>query len=314
MKSDFDTYVQNLKGTLQTTGFAIAEKEVNYGRQLIVTSAQEKAVLCVYNGKKGYKLVWGQGESAVKDTCSKLLAGEQAVSGKAAAPHIIFAGNKNFHGLWAGSDESGKGDYFGPLVVAAVCLNKEQATALVQIGVKDCKELTDKKILALANSIKEKAQAFSVLSLKPAAYNKRYAELHTHGENLTLLLSSGHFHALSKVLQQEPDCKWVLIDQFTKKTSLLEMLKEKWPQLEHVQQQPRAEEDIAVAAASVLARAAFLECMQELAVQAGLEEIPKGAGPTVNACAKKVMTKVGPEGMANYVKLHFACSKAIGIR
>jgi ribonuclease HIII len=81
-----------------------------------------------------------------------------------------------------------------------------------------------------------------------------------------------------------------------------------------VQQQPRAEEDIAVAAASVLARAAFLECMQELAIQAGLEEIPKGAGPIVNACAKKILAKVGPENMANYVKLHFACSKTIGLR
>jgi ribonuclease HIII len=121
------------------------------------------------------------------------LATEQAVSGKAAAPHIIFADSKNFNGLWAGSDESGKGDYFGPLVVAAVCLNKEQATALVQIGVKDCKELTDKKILSLATAIKEKAQAFSVLSLKPAAYNMRYAELHTQGENLTLLLSEWSF-------------------------------------------------------------------------------------------------------------------------
>lgn len=314
MNSDFDTYVQKLKAILQQTGHEIAEKEINYGRQLIVTSADEKAVLCVYNGKKGYKLVWGQGESALKDTCSKLLATEQASSGKAAVPHIIFADSKNFKGLWAGSDESGKGDYFGPLVVAAVCLNKEQATALVQIGVKDCKELTDKKILALARSIKEKAQAFSVLPLKPAAYNMRYAELHTQGENLTLLLASGHFNALSKVLEQEPACKWILIDQFTKQTTLLEKLSKNWPQLEHVQQQPRAEEDIAVAAASVLARAAFLECMQELAAQAGLAEIPKGAGPAVNACAKKILAKVGPEGMANYVKLHFACSKAIGLR
>jgi ribonuclease HIII len=314
MKSDFDTYFQKLKNILKSTGYAIAEKEINYGRQLIVTSSNEKAVLCVYNGKKGYKLVWGQGESSVKDTCSKLLATEQASTGKAAAPHIIFAGSKNFDGLWAGSDESGKGDYFGPLVVAAVCLNKAQAAALLQIGVKDCKELTDKKILALATVVKEKAQAFSVLPLKPAAYNKRYAELHTQGENLTLLLTSGHFNALSKVLEQEPACKWVLIDQFTKKTELLEKLKKNWPQLEHVQQQPRAEEDIAVAAASVLARAAFLECMQELAIQAGLEEIPKGAGPIVNACAKKILAKVGPENMANYVKLHFACSKTIGLR
>jgi ribonuclease HIII len=311
MKTDFESYLRQVKQQLVPSGATITEKPLNYGRQLLVTKGQEKVVICVYHGKKGIKVVWGQTESALQKQCQNLLGeagGQGTVPG---VPGIFFAGAENFTDWWAGSDESGKGDYFGPLVVAAVCLQKSEAGKLIAAGVRDCKELTDKKILTLAALIKDTTPRYAVLVMKPAAYNRRYAELQERGQNLNNLLISGHYNALSKVLQQQPACRWVLIDQFTPDLTLVRQLRQDYPQLQTVRQKPKAEADIAVAVASVLARAAFLQGLQELAVRAGLPELPKGAGPQVTETAAELVRSQGRAALGQYVKLHFANSRAL---
>ena len=311
MKTDFESYIQQVKQQLVPSGATITEKPLNYGRQLLVTKGQAKVVICIYHGKKGIKVVWGQNESLLQQQCQELLGGTWEQGDAAGAPGILFAGEKNFTDWWAGSDESGKGDYFGPLVVAAVCLQKSEAGKLIAAGVRDCKELTDKKILTLAALIKETTPRYAVLVMKPAAYNKRYGELQARGQNLNDLLISGHYNALSKVLQQQPACQWVLIDQFTPALTLVRQLRQDYPQLQTVRQQPKAEADIAVAAASVLARAAFLQSLQELAARAGVPELPKGAGPQVTEMAAELVRQQGKEELGQYVKLHFANSRAL---
>ena len=310
MKSDFAAYVEQIKTQLQASGALLTEKPLNYGQQLVLTRGQDKVVLCIYNGKKGFKLVWGQQENALKKSCQELLAVVAGSSGTA-GPGILFDGQAGFEDWWAGSDESGKGDYFGPLVVAAVCLQKKEAAALIAAGVKDCKELTDSKILTLAAQIKNITALYAVLVMNPAAYNKRYAGLKAQGLNLNTLLASGHYQALSQVLQKQQRCRWVLIDQFTPDLTLVHRLRNDFPQLQTVRQQPKAEADIAVAAASVLARAAFLQNLQELAQAAGVTELPKGAGPQVTEEAARLAQVYGKEALAKFVKLHFANTKAL---
>lgn len=311
MNNNFEEYLDEIRTKLLTSEADIVEKPLNYGRQLILTKGNDKAVLCVYNGKKGYKLVWGQQVNSLSQLCQNILQQDQELKVDLSVPRVIFQDWPGFNGLWIGSDESGKGDYFGPLVVAAVCLQEQEAKALIAAGVKDCKVLTDKKVLALATIIKNIAPNHCVLTMKPQVYNSRYAEIRAQGLNLNALLANGHLNAIGGVLKLRPECQWVLIDQFTREQVLLHQLQINYPGLRTVHQQPRAEADIAVAAASVLARAGFLNCMQELAKAVGLEDLPKGAGPQVNEVAQYLIRQHGQKILGQIAKLHFANTQTL---
>ena len=179
------------------------------------------------------------------------------------------------------------------------------AAKLAAAGVKDCKLLSDKKILELEDVIKANVIDFSVLELKPKVYNLRYAQVMAQGGKLNQLLGYGHVAALSQVLARQDDCHAALIDQFTTSLVNVRELTKRFPQCS-VKQQPKAESNLAVAAASVLARARFLRTMDELAQAAGEPQLPKGGGDGATACARRLAAKLGKAELANYVKLHFA--------
>ena len=189
--------------------------------------------------------------------------------------------------------------------MSAVVVDDSTAAKLAAAGVKDCKLLTDKKILELEDVIKSTVVDFSVLELKPKAYNLRYAQVMAQGGKLNQLLGYGHVAALSQVLARQDDCHAALIDQFTTSLVNVRELTKRFPQCS-VKQQPKAESNLAVAAASVLARARFLRTMDELAQAAGEPQLPKGGGDGATACARRLAAKLGKAELANYVKLHFA--------
>ena len=176
---------------------------------------------------------------------------------------ILLSDETGFSGIWMGSDESGKGDYFGPLAVASVCLDIAGGNALMAAGVRDCKSMTDTRILALKELIEETALAYTVLVMKPHVYNIRYGQVQQQGGNLNTLLALGHIAALKQTWQKYPQCRQALVDQFAKSDSIPEGVRTFAPEMQ-VWQRPRAEEDIAVAAASVLARAAFLQTIEDM--------------------------------------------------
>ena len=218
---------------------------------------------------------------------------------------ILLAGEPGFSGVWMGSDESGKGDYFGPLVVASVCLDVHGGEALLNAGVRDCKDMTDLKILSLKEEIEKAALAYTVLVMKPHAYNMRYEQVQQQGGNLNTLLALGHIVALKQTWQKYPQCRQALVDQFAKNDSIPEGVHAFAPDLQ-VWRRPRAEEDIAVAAASVLARAAFLQTIQEMGKEAGIGRIPKGGGEAATNAARRLVQKQGTKVLEHFVKLHFA--------
>ena len=292
----FSAYLAEAKAKLSAELPIAAEKKINYGYQYTVKLAEAKLTLNIYNGKKGLNIVYS-GDSALAERAAALLEGRKA---QAAAPATFVT-----DGLWAGSDESGKGDFFGSLVVAAVVVDNTTADRLRAAGVKDCKLLTDKKILELEAIIKASVVDYSVLELKPRVYNLRYEQVAAQGGKLNQLLGYGHVAALSKVLEKHEDCHSALIDQFTTSMVNIRALKQRFPQCD-VRQQPKAESNLAVAAASVLARAQFLHTMAALAAEAGVQELPKGGGAQATACARELAAKYGKEALRNYVKLHFA--------
>ncbi len=196
-----------------------------------------------------------------------------------------------------GVDESGKGDYFGPLVIAA-CYVAPFHEVLLE-GVTDSKKLSDKRALELAQVI-EATCPNSVIVVKPARYN----ELHAKMRNLNRLLEWGHAKAVENVLALEGvDCNLIVSDQFANPAGLRRIMGLKNISIE-LESRVRAEADLAVAAASVLARAAFLRNLEQLGDSIGVP-LPKGAGPVVDATAKNLVRARGPEVLVDIAKLHF---------
>ncbi len=147
-----------------------------------------------------------------------------------------------------GIDESGKGDYFGPLVIAAVFVTPTTQTDLSLMQVRDSKKLSDGRVREMAPDIRLLCP-HSIVAIGPQRYN----ELYTKIRNLNRLLAWGHARALENLLQQV-DCSLAIADQFGDEQLILNALQEKGKQIRLVQR-TKAESDLAVAAASILARA-----------------------------------------------------------
>ena len=196
-----------------------------------------------------------------------------------------------------GTDESGKGDYFGPLIIAGFFLPEGQADVLRELGVKDSKRTSDNRCREIAEVLKA-GYKHAVIAIGPEKYNELYDKL----RNLNRLLAWGHARAIENILEFV-DCVQAVTDQFGDKAWVLNALMKKGRTIELVQH-PRAEEDPAVAAASLLARAEFLKRLSFLSKDFGLK-LPKGASSMVEDAAVKLVERDGPEVLGKVAKLHF---------
>lgn len=196
-----------------------------------------------------------------------------------------------------GMDEAGKGDYFGPLCVAAIYAGGDGIKEMLHMGVKDSKRISDEGILKLAKNLRAKFP-YTVIRLFPLKYN----ELHGKFKNLNRLLAWAHAAALGD-LAVKTGCKKALLDQFAEKHVMENALKQKKIEVE-LAQKVRGEEDMVVAAASILARAAFLDGMKSLSEEYGIE-LPKGASHPVKEAAQKLIAKFGREVLEKVAKTHF---------
>lgn len=201
----------------------------------------------------------------------------------------------------AGLDESGKGDYFGPLVVACAYVDAEAAATLIKAGVKDSKAIkSDKKIRDLATAITRAVKGqFAVVTIGPEAYNRLYTQF----GNLNRLLAWGHARALENLLEKAPDCQAVLADKFGDERLIRNALLNRGRTVT-LDQRTKAESDVAVAAASILARNGFIHGLDRLGQEAGLT-LPRGAGPTITTCGQELVAKFGADALGKYAKTHF---------
>lgn len=201
-----------------------------------------------------------------------------------------------------GVDESGKGDFFGPLVVAACYVGPEHEALLS--GVMDSKKLTDLKALALAETIKRRCP-HDVLVLMPTKYNEVYAKI----KNLNRLLEWAHAKVIETVLEKQPS-QLAISDQFADPKGLQRKLDLKGVNVK-LESRVRAESDLAVAAASVLARAEFLRRLEQLSREHGCQ-LPKGAGTPVLKAGKLYVSTFGRERLGEVAKLHFKTVQQLG--
>ena len=202
-----------------------------------------------------------------------------------------------------GVDESGKGDFFGPLVIAGVLATNENSEKFIKEGIKDSKKLSDEKIIKLAGIIKANA-THSVVVIG----NEKYNELYEKFKNLNKLLAWGHARVIENILEKQ-HCEYALSDKFGKDNLIKEALLEKGQKI-HLDQKVRGEEDIAVAAASVLARAEYVNRMQTLSNRYEIE-LPKGASDKVLIKAKEFVNLYSREKLKHIAKLHFKTTTQI---
>jgi ribonuclease HIII len=200
-----------------------------------------------------------------------------------------------------GVDEAGKGDFYGPLVIAGAYVNPALARELIALGVKDSKSVgSDKKITELAEGIRQiLGRRCSVVKIGPEAYNRLYKQFH----NLNRLLAWGHAQVIENLKKAVPDCPRALSDQFAHPRLIEQSLARKKVDIV-LEQRTKAESDPAVAAASILARAAFVASLETLGKPFGAP-LPKGASAQVKAHASKLYRERGLEMLASVSKTHF---------
>jgi len=202
-----------------------------------------------------------------------------------------------------GIDESGKGDYFGPLVIAGVFATPDQEQQLKAAGVRDSKLLSDTKATSLSAQIRSTC-VHTLVVIGPERYNSLYGSF----KNLNRLLAWGHARAIENLLEQVA-CDRVIADQFGDERFLNNALMAKGRSVKLIQK-PRAEEEIAVAAASIVARAEFLRRLQELSSRHGVA-LPKGASDAVITAGKGFVQKHGAEALGQVAKLHFRTTERV---
>jgi ribonuclease HIII len=208
-----------------------------------------------------------------------------------------------------GTDESGKGDYFGPLVCAGVYVDEKTAKILVANGVKDSKELSDAKNLELANKIMEICRdQYTIIEISPERYNLLYDQFRKEQKNLNFLLAWCHAKAIEELLLKV-DCEMAIIDQFADERIVNSKLQEKGRSLKIIQRH-KAERNIAVAAASVLARAKYLTKLSKLSKQYQIN-LPKGASESTIQAAKLFIAKNGLDSLPRVAKIHFRITNQV---
>ncbi len=201
----------------------------------------------------------------------------------------------------AGLDESGKGDFFGPVIAATVIAEKPAIDAWLKAGVKDSKRLSDPQILKLDGLIRKTSGAVAKTCF---CGMPKYNELMMRpGANLNRLLAWQHATALNLALN-EKWVPWGLLDQFSVQPLTQRELAKKNVRNFELKMRPRAEEDPVVAAASVVARAEYVRAMKHLSQRFG-GPLQKGAGARVKEQAAQIIQRFGAAALGDFAKLHF---------
>jgi ribonuclease HIII len=206
-----------------------------------------------------------------------------------------------------GVDESGKGDFFGPLVIAGVYVDRGIARKFMEAGIQDSKRIgSDARIRSLGDSIrKTQGAVHEIIVIGPERYNDLYEKF----GNLNSLLGWGHARVIENLLGKRPDCPRALSDKFAD-ARVIERSLLKLGRGIQLDQRTKAESDLAVAAASILAREAFIDWLDKRGKALGVK-LARGVSASVKQAAKDLVAKNGPEVLRQVAKVHFRTAHEI---
>ena len=280
--------VEVLRGVLERDGFEFSEKPYAH-----YSAKKGKLNVTVY--EKGPKvLVQGkETEDFVQFTLEPEVLGEARLGYEELHNPEMF--EPHF-----GIDESGKGDFFGPLVIAGAYVDQNSARALLDAGVMDSKKIAAGRITKLAEVIRSlPGVAHAVVSIGPERYNELYRSF----RNLNELLAWGHAKVISELVGKVPACPRALSDQFANPRVLERALAKQEIDLV-LQQRTKGESDVAVAAASILARDRFVRWLQDAEKEWDMK-FPLGAGEQVLQAGRSFFDAKGAEKLHLVSKEHF---------
>ncbi len=302
-KDKYDCY-GHMKDIFERNGIEVSPYgEINYGLQFSALISGSKCLIRVYESKKkGVSCDLSQ----IKNDENLRLIEELLESGDLKEEHkeaVTASKAEEPEAALIGTDESGKGDYFGPLVIAGVYADAGIKKRLKEIGAADSKTLTDSKIQKLAEEI-TKVCKFSVVTIGNQRYNEMYDEI----KNLNKLLAWGHARVIENLLEQV-DCSNALSDQFGSPELIKNALLTKGRKI-NLEQRPRAEENVVVAAASIMARNEYVKAMKKLSEEYDME-FPKGGSAMVVETAREFALSHGKEELSKVAKLHFVITEKI---
>lgn len=206
---------------------------------------------------------------------------------------------------WIGVDESGKGDYFGPITAAGVLVDTERLELLRPLILRDSKELTAARITSAAAEIRRICDgAYAVVTVMPERYNEFMAGT-SFGKNSQRILAWMHARCIEDILEKHQEVRYAVCDKFADESVIRRALMTRGRAIT-VQQHVRAEADPAVAAASILARDEFVRRMSQLETAAGCR-LPLGASDErgILEAARHIVAREGSGGLKKYAKLHF---------
>ena len=298
----------DIKKILELKKIVISDyKLINYGLQFTVTKNNWLGLIRIYQNKKGnLKIDFSQ---LPEDANGKWI--KNLIEGKDGIVIEDFFNNSNidFGFPIIGTDESGKGDYFGPLVSAGVYVDNEIEKKLTRLGIRDSKKLSDKRNIELALKIKQICQGkFAIIEISPNKYNNLYEQFQKEKKNLNTLLAWGHAKAIEEILYNNK-CEKAIADQFADEKFILGKLQEQGKKIKLIQMH-KAEQNIAVAAASILARARFLNKLSQLSDEYNIE-LPKGASDKVIKIGKVFINKNNQKELRKVAKIHFKITNKI---
>ena len=279
--------------------FKVTEPIKNeYSYQIFISANSEKISLHVFFGKKGNKIVLqGNKDLKIYKKISDLIFGERLISEEKTDSEPAYP--------YIGTDESGKGDFFGPLVIAGVYINPKLSAYLKQIGIKDSKALTDTQISQFANELVKLSDiVYDLIIINPGKYNELYEKM----GNLNLMMGWAHAKVIENLLHK-CDAENVISDKFGNEKIIIDSLQQKGRSV-NLNQVTKGERFMAVAAASVLAREAIIKWFKHQSKRYKFE-IPKGASVDVESSARMLVEKYGEEVVKKLVKLHFKTSHKV---
>ena len=272
----------------------IDEREINYGVQLVFEKNEKVIKLNIYHSaKKGYSYVFPHG----KDSSEKKMLGNLITYFKSLQTEV-----EHNYNIWLGTDESGKGDFFGALCAAGFIADKTIVKKLKDAGIADSKTLNDanieKKAKFLYANYKDRIET---VVLMPKKYNELYEKFSLQKKKLNHLLAWMHGRIILNLYKKHP-FETAIVDKFVDKKVIVSSLKD----LKNIKiiVRTKAESDVAVAAASIIARYHFVQSIKMLERKYGIN-FPKGASKKVNEAGKIFMEKFGKEKMKEVAKIHF---------
>lgn len=278
--------------------FPEAMDPIAHGIKLVFPGGKKPAVVSIYHSrKKGLSVVVGAGPGKpVAEQVAALLRSEPALPEE-----------EQRLSCWAGTDEAGKGDYFGPLVTCGVVLDTDLAEEIVGMGAMDSKRLGGKQIDSLARILRRVlGDRAATVVVGPIRYNELYDQMRSRGQKLNHLLAWCHGRVVKDLSERRHPFDAVVVDRFASRSLIQRAL----PGGTELIARPRAEDNPAVAAASILARDTYVRRLQRLSEEVGFTLTP-GAGPPVIRTGRKVVERHGSDALARIAKVHFRTTQTI---